>query len=106
MMYLDLAELPTLFEGRRLWANERAAVASFRRGDHHGDPSLPLDESIRRLVESRIGRRPSGPIRLLTHLRYFGYVFNPVSFYFCFDTAGAAVEAAWRRAATGTGSGT
>ena len=31
------------------------------------------------------GRRPSGPIRVLTHLRYFGYIFNPVTFYYCFD---------------------
>lgn len=88
MMYLDLGELPTLFEGSRLWANERAAVASFRRSDHFGDPATPLDESIRGLVEARTGRRPDGPVRLLTHLRYFGYVFNPVSFYFCFDAAG------------------
>ena len=31
--------------------------------------------------------RSEGPIRLLTHLRYFGYGFNPVSFYYCFDHA-------------------
>ena len=28
---------------------------------------------------------------LLTYLRTFGYVFNPVSFYFCFDQQGQAV---------------
>jgi len=28
---------------------------------------------------------PGGQIFLLTHLRYFGYVFNPVSFFYCFD---------------------
>ena len=36
--------------------------------------------------------RPAGPIRLLTHLRYFGYCMNPVSFYYCFDAAGTALE--------------
>jgi len=35
---------------------------------------------------------PTGPIRILTHLRYFGYVFNPVSFYFCYDGAVGHVE--------------
>lgn len=85
MMYLDLAELPVFLQGRRPWAGKAAAICTFRRGDHHGDPAVPLDESIRQLVESRIGRRPQGPIRLLTQLRYLGYVFNPVSFYFCFD---------------------
>ena len=31
-------------------------------------------------------------MRLLTHLRMFGVAFNPVSFYYCFDAAGARVE--------------
>ena len=31
---------------------------------------------MRDLVESKTGRRPAGPIRLLTHLRYFGYGFK------------------------------
>lgn len=93
MMYLDLDELPTLFAGRWLWSAERSNVASFKRTDHVGDPSIPLDQSTRQLVEARTGFRPVGPIRLLTHLRYFGYIFNPVSFYFCFDEADRRVEA-------------
>ena len=85
MMYLDLAELPTVFRRRWLWSTGRAALARFRREDHYGDPSVPLDESIRALIEERTGKRPEGPIRLLTQLRYFSYVFNPVSFYYCYD---------------------
>ncbi len=52
----------------------------------------PLDESVRQLVEAATGTRPTGPIRLLTQLRYFGYVLNPVSFYYCFDEADTAVS--------------
>ena len=48
--------------------------------------------SNRRAGRARRGRRPAGPIRLLTHLRYFGYGFNPVSFYYCFDPADRLVE--------------
>lgn len=92
MVYLDLAELDEVFRGRWLWSTRRAALARFDRRDHLGDPALPLDEAVRRLVAERTGRRPAGPIRLLTHLRYFGYVFNPVSFYYCFDAAGRDVE--------------
>ena len=44
------------------------------------------------MVEQRTGQRPNGPIRLLTHLRYFGYAFNPVSFYFCYDQADTQVK--------------
>jgi DUF1365 family protein len=56
-----------------------------RREDHLGDPSLDLATAVAELVETQTGKRPGGAIRLLTHLRYFGYSFNPVSFYFCFD---------------------
>lgn len=93
LLYLDLAELPTLFAGRWLWSSDRFALAQFRRSDHLGDPHLPLDQAVRDLVAERLGRRPQGPIRLLTHLRYFGYCFNPVSFYYCYDAATQQVDA-------------
>ena len=92
MMYVDLDELPTLFENRWCWSVDRTNLASFKRTDHVGDPHTPLDESIRQLVEAKTGNRPTGPIRLLTHLRYFGYVFNPVSFYFCYDRSDEHVD--------------
>ena len=71
----------------------RFNLACFRRKDYLGDPGVPLDRAVRELVEQRTGRRPDGPIRLLTHLRYFGHCFNPVSFYYCFDAEGPAVRA-------------
>ncbi len=92
MMYLDLDELPTLFRGRWLWSGDRVNMAYFRRRDHLGDPRLPLGRAVRDLVEDRLGKRPRGPIRLLTHLRYFGICFNPVSFYYCYDRDGRYVE--------------
>lgn len=88
MVYLDLAEVDTVFAGRWLWSSSRRAVARFRREDHLGDPALPLDRCVRDLVEEKTGRRPEGAIRLLTHLAYYGWCFNPVSFYYCFDRAG------------------
>ncbi len=93
MLYLDLDELPALFDGRWLWSARRPAPAWFRRSDHLGDPRLPLADAVRDLVHERTGERPAGPIRLLTHLRYFGYCINPVSFYYCFGAAGEHVEA-------------
>lgn len=93
MMYFDLAELSDLFNGRHLWKLERPGVASFRRADYLGDEYVPLDTAVRDLVQSRTGVRPRGPIRMLTHVRYFGFIFNPVSFYFCFDEHGERAEA-------------
>ena len=91
-VYLDLAELPRVFEGSRLFSVEGRTPAVFRRADHFGDPSVPLDTAIRDLVEGNTGKRPAGPVRILTHLRYFGHCFNPVSFFYCFDPAGESVE--------------
>ena len=91
-VYLDLAEIDTVFRSRWLWSTRGPNLAWFRRKDHLGDPSKPLDEAVRDRVENDTGRRPAGPIRLLTHLRYFGYVMNPVSFYYCFDKADEGVE--------------
>ncbi|MGD8519730.1 MAG: DUF1365 domain-containing protein [Desulfobacterales bacterium] len=91
-MFLDLAELPTLFDIHPLWSNERFNIACFRRRDHFGDPEIPLDQAVQDLVEERLGNRPNGPIRLLTHLRYFGHCFNPASFYYCYDPTDTRVD--------------
>jgi uncharacterized protein len=92
MAYLDLAELDTVFKGRWLWSARRPALAWFRRRDHFGDPALPLDTCVRDLAERQTGRRPQGPIRLLSHLRYFGYCINPISVYYCFTPDGAEID--------------
>lgn len=87
MMYLDLAELDDVFRGHWLWSTRGPNVAWFRRNEHTGDPDQPLDESVRDLVCRQTGTRPAGPVRLLTHMRYFGFQMNPVSFFFCFDSS-------------------
>lgn len=92
MMYLDLDELPTLFRKRWLWSVSGPALAVFRRSDHLGPNDQPLADVIRDLVVKETGKRPAGPIRLLTNLSYFGYCFNPVSFYYCFAADGETVE--------------
>lgn len=92
MMYLDLDELPTLFENRWLWSVTRPALARFRRSDHLGEENKSLADTVRCLVETETGTRPRGPIRLLTNLSYYGYCFNPVSFYYCFADDGETVE--------------
>lgn len=93
MLLLDLGELDTVFRDRWLWSTRRPAIVRWRREDYLGDPAVPLEESVRTLVAESAGFRPEGAIRLLTHPRYFGYGFNPVSFYYCWDPAGTALEA-------------
>ncbi len=85
LLYLDLAELPEVFDRHWLWSARRPNLAWFRRKDHMGNPGLSLDTVIRDTIQNATGIKPEGPIRLLTHLRYFGYGFNPVSFYYCYN---------------------
>jgi DUF1365 family protein len=92
MMYLDLDELPTLFRGRWFWSARRPALARFRRENYFGDSRVPLKSTVLDLVEREAGHRPSGPVRLLTNLSYFGFCFNPVSFYYCFDADGETLD--------------
>ena len=93
MAYLDLSELPSCFDGTLSWSARRPALAWFRRSDYLGDPDVPLSDAVRELVKERTAMNLTGPIRLLTHLRYFGKSFNPVSFYYCFP---AMVTRWWR----------
>ncbi len=93
LLYLDLAELPQALEGRWMWSAKRPALARWHRADHGMDPARDLAEEIRELVATRSGRRPAGPIRLLTAPRFLGYGFNPVSFYYCFDADDRDLEA-------------
>jgi uncharacterized protein len=93
LMYLGLDELPGVLDPYPGWSARRRALARFRRADFMGDPAQPLAECARDAVEAEAGRRPAGPVRLLAGLRYLGHSFNPVSFYYCFDSAGTRVEA-------------
>lgn len=91
-LYIDLAEIDEIFAGRWFWSASRPALAWLRRADHFGDVRVPLDQAVRDLVAGETGYRPTGAISLLTHLRYFGYCMNPVSFFYCWDAAGHDLE--------------
>jgi hypothetical protein len=92
MLYIDLDELEHVFDERWLWSVGRRNIAQFRRSDYLGDAQVPLADAVRERVRRETGRAPTGPIRLLTHLRYFGHCFNPVSFYYCYADDGKTLD--------------
>jgi DUF1365 family protein len=92
MPFLHLGELDAVLALSPFWSRRRLAPARFRREDFHGDPALPLDEAVRRRIESEVGERPAGPIYLLANLRYFGYQMNPLACYYCFDEDGETLR--------------
>jgi DUF1365 family protein len=92
-LFLDLDELDEVFRHRAFWSVGRRNLAEFRRSDYLGPAELSLVESVRACVARATHVRPDGPVRLLTHLRYAGHVFNPVSFYYCYAADGVTLQA-------------
>ncbi len=91
--YLDLEELSGVLRATRLWSDRRAAPARFRRSDFLGDPEVPLVAAVREVAQRQAGVAAAGPVRMLGSLRYFGHVFNPVTFYYCFRPGGEEIDA-------------
>ena len=79
----DLEELPTLDRVIPGFSYERAGVVSFFNRDHGPRDGSPLRPWIdARLAEAGIDLE-GGAVRLLTFPRVFGYVFNPLTVWFC-----------------------
>ena len=89
MVLLDIDRIPELMSASRVTSHNRWNWASFHDADHVGDPAWPLRERLALDASAHGLRLPDGPIYLLTHLRYLGYGFNPVSFFYCYDRSGA-----------------
>ena len=88
MAYLDVDRLPELMQVSRLASYNSWNWASYCERDHFGDPNLPLRQRLAADAARHGLALPEGNIFLLTHLRYLGYNFNPVSFFYCHDAAG------------------
>jgi hypothetical protein len=84
-LLLDLDELPALDRRLRLLSVNRSGLLSFCESDH-GDGG-PLRPWVHRQLQAA-GIAAAGPVRVLCYPRMFGYVFNPLTVYFCHDDAG------------------
>lgn len=82
---LDVDRIPELMEVSSLTAYNRPAIVSYQERDHFGDPTQPLRNRLERDALKAGINASAGPIMMLTHLRMFGYNFNPVSFFYCYD---------------------
>lgn len=83
-LLLDLDEIDGLADRLRLFARNGFNLMAFHDLDH-GEPgaTAPLRSQVeRRLAEAGVVA-DGGPIRLLTLPRLLGYVFNPLSVYYC-----------------------
>jgi DUF1365 family protein len=85
MVYLDVDHVDEALAVSPLVSQGPLRPLRFDRRDHLGDPAVPLGETIRSLVEDRLGFRPAGPVTVLAHLRTWGWCFNPITIYWCHD---------------------
>jgi uncharacterized protein len=88
MAFLDIDRLQELMAVSPFSSYNRWNWTSFCERDHFGDPHKPLRNRLEQDASRNGVKLPNGPIFLLTHLRYLGYVFNPVSFFYCYDSSG------------------
>ena len=88
MVVLDLAELDEVMAAIPWWSARRPAPVRFRRRDYLDGSDRPLAEGVVDVVGERLGRRPGGRVRMLTQLRTLGWLFNPLTVYWCDDEHG------------------
>ena len=74
----DLPRLPPLLR----------PLAEFRAGDHLGDPGASIRANVERYLRTEGIEPDGGPIHMLTSARVFGYVFNPLTLFWCYGTNG------------------
>ena len=86
MMYLDLDEIDEVFSKNRLWSLGVFYWVGYRRKDYFGDLSISLDVALKRKVFDSLGFTPNGPVRMLTNLRFLGFIINPITIYYFFDS--------------------
>lgn len=89
MAFLDVDRIDELCGVSPFLSHGRWNWASFDERDHVGDPKRPLRERLREDAARAGVALPDGPIYLLTNLRYLGYCFNPVSYFYCYDRDGS-----------------
>lgn len=98
---IDLDELETLHRRLPLFSVNRANLYSFREGDflptHENSPAADSPANLKARVTAHLAQRgvdiAGGRVLLVTLPRVAGYLFNPVSFYFCYDRDDVPVAA-------------
>ena len=90
-LFADLDELPALAVRLPMFSINRSNVFSFFERDHGPRDGSPLRPWIERHLRTAGVDASGGPVRILCFPRLFGYVFNPLSVWFCHDRSGRLV---------------
>jgi len=97
MFYIDLDEIEVLNRQKKLFSYNRFNWFSFRDRDHlqwpysGGKNTRTTSENMKSYLKDQGIVEPAARIMLLTNVATFGYSFNPISFYLCFDGKDQAI---------------
>ena len=91
MVFVDTADLSSLTRLHPLGSTRTRRPVELRRSDCFGDPTIPLDQAVADEVVRLGGQPPRGPIALLATPRTWGWNFNPITSYYCYDETGTEV---------------
>jgi len=84
---LDLSELAQLEGGGRWFGHNRLRPIALHDRDYLFPGDTPLPEKVQRALSDNGIEQTAARIVLVTALRQFHYVFNPVSFFYCYNAA-------------------
>lgn len=70
-----------------LSAGKLPSLIKYKRGNYIKPHELSLSEACALKIKKDLGFEFKGSVSLLTNLQYFGFCFNPVSFYYCYDNS-------------------
>lgn len=87
-LLLDLDELPRLDQNLRLFSRNRFNLFSFHDRDHGGEGCTDTAANVRTLLRGMGFETACSRILILCYPRILGYVFNPISTYYCYDDEG------------------
>jgi DUF1365 family protein len=89
--YIDLAEVKRIFNLPLFFWDRFPRIFGFNRNRYLAG-GASLDQTVRDLIFAKTAKKHEGPIRMLSQISYFGFCFNPVSFFYCFDRSGEHLE--------------
>lgn len=84
-VWIDPDDPHGLCDRHPLWSADRPAPARFRRSDYGDTTSGSLAQGVREALAPVLGRPPGGPVRMLTQVRRWGWLFNPITVFVAWD---------------------
>ena len=83
-VWLDVEQPHLIDQISRFWSSKKNNLVRYEKENYQpGNDSIHL--AICNLIKQKTKRNFDGKVYLLANLTHWGYCYNPVSFYFCYD---------------------